>query len=107
MKFKGKILLKGLRRRLSPKEVALFRLVVWCCLLVWMAFFAVHAVITSQILANWAPQVFPQTVFYQILAGTLPVWYLFTVGLIIFISARWAYRKLRLKPKVKVDKDGE
>jgi len=33
MNLKNKILLKDLRTRLTPKQVALFKLVVWCVLL--------------------------------------------------------------------------
>jgi len=99
MSFKDKFLFKGYKEKLSPKNVALFKLVVWCVLLVWMIFFATHSVITAQILAKWAPAFFPQTPYYQLLARTLSVWYVFTVGLIIFMVAKWAYRKLLKKPR--------
>jgi len=99
MKLKEKILLKSIRAKLTPKQTALFKLVLWSVLVVWMVFFATHTVITAQILARWAPAVFPQSPFYQMLANTLPFWYVFTVGLIIVFIARYAYRKLR--PRIK------
>lgn len=102
MSFKDKVLLKGIRAKLTPKQMALFKLVLWSVLVVWMVFFATHAVITAQILARWAPAVFPQSPFYQMLANTLPFWYVFTVGLIIVFFARYAYRKLR--PRIKPEK---
>lgn len=96
---RDRFLLKGLRSRLLPKQVALFKLVVWCVLLVWMVFFLTHSIITARILARQAPLIFPPTLFYQTLARMLPYWYVFTIGLVEFIVARWAYRKLKGKGK--------
>ena len=62
MKLSNKILLKDLRGKLIPKQVALFKLVVWVVLLVWMVFFLAHSIITAQILGQQIPQVFPQTI---------------------------------------------
>ena len=97
MKLSNKFLLKGLRNKLTPKQVALFKLVVWTVLLVWMVFFLAQSIITAQILARWVPQAFPQTPYYQALARMIPYWYVFTIGLVEFIIARWAFRKLKGK----------
>ena len=97
MKSSNKILLRGLRDRLTPKQVALFKLVVWVVLLVWMVFFLAQSIITAQTLARWAPQMFPQTIYFQTLARMIPYWYVFTIGLVEFIVARWAFRKLKGK----------
>ena len=99
MNLKNKILLKGLRTRLTPKQVALFKLVVWCVLLVWMVFFLTYAIIMARIMAYQIPLIFPQTTFYQALAKMLPYWFVFTIGLTELIIARWAYRKLKRKEK--------
>ena len=107
MKLSNRILLKDLRNRLNPKQVALFKLVVWVVLIVWMVFFLAHSVITAQILAKWVPPVFPQTTFYQALARLIPYWYVFTIGLVEFIVARWAYRKLKGTNKGKEEKSNE
>ena len=98
---KDRFSLKGLRARLTPKQVVLFKLVVWCVLLVWMVFFLAHSIITARILAQRAPVIFPQTLFYQSLARAIPYWYVFTIGLVEFIVARWAYRKLKGKGQTK------
>lgn len=103
-----KFLLKGLRQKLTPKQVALFKLVLWTVMIVWMIFFLSHSIITAQILARWIPQVFPQTTFYQALGRAIPYWYVFTIGLIEFIIARWTYRKLKgtnLEKKVRNQKE--
>ena len=97
MSFKNRFLLRDIRDRLTPKQVALFKLVLWSVLMVFLVFFATHTIITAQILARWAPAVFPQEPLYQTLARALPFWYVFTIGLIIVLIARYAYRKL--KPK--------
>ena len=96
-KKSNKILLKGLRNKLTPKQIALFKLVIWAVLLVWMIFFLAQSILTAQILGKWVPSVFPQTVYYQTLARMIPYWYVFTIGLVEFIIARWAYRKLKGK----------
>ena len=100
-KFSDKFLLKNLRSKLTPKQVALFKLVLWTVMIVWMVFFLAHSVLTAQILGRWVPQVFPQTTFYQALARAIPYWYVFTIGLCEFIIARWTYRKLKGINKVK------
>lgn len=105
MKLSSKILLKDLRGKLNPKQVALFKLVVWTILLVWMVFFLAQSIITAQTLARWAPQMFPQTPYYQALARMIPYWYVFTIGLVEFIIARWAFRKLKGKDLIKKDKE--
>jgi glycerol-3-phosphate acyltransferase PlsY len=87
--------MKDIREKLTPKQKALFKLVLWCVLMVWMVLFATHTVITAQILARWAPAAFPQSLYYQMLAKSIPAWYVFTVALIIILVARYAYRKLR------------
>jgi len=95
MSFKDRWLLKGLRKRLQPKDVALIKLVLWCVIVVWMALFAVHTVVTAQLLAKWAPGVFPEGNWYQMLAKSIPAWYVFTISLVIYFVMRWADRKLR------------
>jgi len=97
VKTSNGFLLKDLRDRLTPKQVALFKLVVWVVLLVWMVFFLTQSIITAQTLARWAPQMFPQTAYYQALARLIPYWYVFTIGLVEFIIARWAFKKLKGK----------
>ena len=105
MKLSNKVLLKDLRTRLNPKQVALFKLVVWMVLIVWMVFFLAHSIITAQILAKQIPQIFPQTIFYQTLGRMIPYWYVFTIGLVEFIIARWAFRKLKGKDLIKKGKE--
>ena len=105
MKLSKRILLKGLRNKLTPKQVALFKLVVWVVLLVWMVFFLTQSILTAQILGKWVPGVFPQTVYYQTLARMIPYWYVFTIGLVEFIIARWAFKKL--KGKDLINKEGK
>ncbi len=108
MKLSNKILLKGLRGKLTPKQVALFKLVVWTVLLVWMVLFLAQSIITAQILGKWVPGVFPQTVYYQALARIIPYWYVFTIGLVEYIIARWAFKKLKGKDLViKKGKEGD
>ena len=91
--------LKGLRARLTPKQVALLKLVVWVVILVWMVFFLAQSVLVAQTLSKWVPGAFPQTLFHQSLARLIPYWYVFTIGLVEFIIARWAFRKLKGKKK--------
>jgi len=92
--------LKGIRARLNPKQLALLKLVVWVVILVWMVFFLAHSIITAQTMARAIPQIFPQTLFYQSLARVIPYWYVFTVGLVEFIVARWAFKKLKGKNNI-------
>ena len=101
MSFKDRFLLRDIRSRLTLKQKALFKLVLWCVLVVWMVLFATHTVITAQILARWAPTVFPQSMYYQMLAKSIPVWYVFTVALIIILVSRYAHKKLR--PHIRPD----
>ena len=100
MKPNSRLPLKDVRARLTPKQVALLKLAVWVVILVWMVFFIAHSIITAQIMAKWIPDIFPQTLFYQTLARAIPYWYVFTIGLLEFIVARWAFRKLKGKDSI-------
>lgn len=101
MNLKNKILLKDLRTKLTPKQVALFKLVIWCVLLVWMVFFLTFGIAIAIQMHKQIPLIFslifPDTTFYRALAWIIPGWFVFTIGLIELIIARWAYRKLRRK----------
>lgn len=95
MTFRDKMLFKGLRRRLTPRQVVLFKLAVWSALLVWMVFFTTYTIIMTQPLAKWTTIYFPGTPFYQTLARMVPFWWVFTCVLTVVLIARWARRKLR------------
>jgi hypothetical protein len=84
---------KRLRDRLSERDRKYFKLAVWASLLVWMFFFLVFSVVT----ARYFRGIVLSTVSGkggQILGWVLPVWLVFTAGLIIYYVARFARRRL-------------
>jgi len=86
-------MLKRIRSKLSPKEIALFKLATWTCLIVWMVLFFVNALILSNMAGimsiTWYPGVAGQAMRW-----VLPIWIVFTSLLIIVLIARWTRRKL-------------
>jgi len=87
--------MNNLRARLTPKQATLFRLVLWCLLMVWMVLFLTHTIITARVLAGWAPQVFGNGVLQQGMAHFIPVFYVVVICATIYIIIRWANRRLR------------
>jgi len=85
----------GLRDRLTPRQVSLFKLAVWTTLFVWIVFFSAFSIVVAGVLAGLAPQVFGVSIWGQVMSWVLPVWYIFTTFLIIVIIARYANAKLR------------
>lgn len=85
----------GIRNRLTPRQVSLFKLAVWTMLFVWMIFFAAFSIVIAGVLAGLTPQVFGPGIWGQVMTWVLPVWYVFTSFLIVIIIARYANRKLK------------
>jgi len=84
---------KGIRNKLTPKEITYFKLAVWVCLIVWMVFFLINALILASLAGEMA------TTWYSgnlggIMRWILPVWIVFTCLLIITLISRWAKRRL-------------
>jgi len=92
-------MLKKLRGRLSERDKALFRLVLWAMLVVWMVFFLTYSIVIAKIFATIAPHAYGVSVWGQIMSWIGPVWVVFTALLIIVIMGKYAARKLSPKEK--------
>jgi len=90
-------MLKRLRNKLSEKDKALFKLVVWAALVVWMVFFFTYSIIVARKFAAIAPYTYGLDTWGQVLAWVGPVWVVFTSLLIIVGIARYASKKLSPK----------
>jgi len=84
---------RGIREKLSPKDITLFKLSIWTCLIVWMVFFLVNSLILSNMAGIAAVHWYPG-VWGHIMRWVLPIWIVFTTLLIITLVARYARRKL-------------
>lgn len=80
---------------LKPKDVNLMKLVLWACLVVWMVFFFAHSIVVAGILSALSPTVFGLSLWGQVMTWVLPIWYVFTVLMVIAFVARWVYRKFK------------
>jgi len=87
-------MLKGLRNGLSPREVVLFRLAIWTCLVVWMVLFFAFSIVMAGYFAGLGPDLFGEGFGGQVMTWVLPVWTVFTSMLIIVFMARFANKKL-------------
>jgi len=90
-------MLKKLRDRLSERDKALFRLVLWAVIVVWMVFFLTYSVVIAKIFATIAPYAYGVSVWGQIMSWVGPVWVVFTALLIIVIMGKYVARKLSPK----------
>ena len=88
------MVLKSLRDKLSPKEVGLFKLAVWTCLVTWLVFFLINSLIVAHIARESAVIWYPGVWGHVIMKWALPVWIVFTCLLIIVGIARYSKRKL-------------
>jgi len=86
--------MKSIKERLSPKDIALFKLAVWTCLIVWMVFFFANALILAHRAGIMAYDWYPLA-WGGFMRWFLPIWITFTSLLIISLVARWARRKLK------------
>ena len=84
---------REVRSKLTPKEVGLFKLAIWVCLVVWMVFFLVNTLIVAHLAGATAVIWFPG-IWGSVMKWVLPVWIIFTCLLIITGIARWSRRKL-------------
>ncbi|KKL97494.1 hypothetical protein LCGC14_1833870 [marine sediment metagenome] len=85
---------KGVRGRLSKRDVALFKLVLWCVLIVWAAFFVIYSTAIARIAKAQAVTWWGGS-WGSFLEWTLPIFIVFTALLIVYGILRWAKRKLR------------
>ena len=82
-------------RKLKSKEVNLFKLVTWSCLLVWMLMFFIFSLAIAGQAKALGLLLFGLTVTGSVMAWVLPVLIVFTCILIIIMVARFANRRLR------------
>ena len=80
--------------KLASKQTAVFKLVLWSCLLVWMVFFLSLSMVIAQRAAVWGPEWFGTQTMGQVLTFIFPVWVMFTSLLIVVGIMRWVSRKL-------------
>lgn len=86
---------KGLRKRLSARDIAYFKLALWSCLIVWMLFFLAFSIVYARISVGVLLSIYGADTWGQALAWICPIGIVFTALLIIVLMARYAWRKLR------------
>jgi len=91
---------KGIRGKLSKRDVALFKLVLWCVLIVWSAFFFTLSVSISR-MAKASAIIWWPGELGKFMEWSLPIFIVFTSLLIIYGILRWAKRKLQPSIKLK------
>lgn len=87
--------LGGKMVKLKPKEIGLFKLVTWSCLLVWMLMFFIFSLSIAGRASTLGPIFFGATVTGHLMAWILPILVVFTCLLIIIGVARFANRRLK------------
>ena len=88
-------MLGKIRARFTPKEVTIFKLVLWVALLTWLVFFTIFGVLGTLILSSEASEIYEGRWYKGIMSFTLPTWFIFTVFLIDIGIMRYTNRKLR------------
>ena len=84
---------KGIRDRLTDSQKALFRLVVWSCLVIWMTAFLIFSVIYSSIARNMATT-WVEGFMGEMLKWILPAGIIFISVLIVVVIAKFTKKKL-------------
>jgi len=84
-----------IKKRLSNKDKALFKLACWACAVVWMVFYIGFGIAVSPTVSNIVKQYSQPDWLGNILAYIAPAGLILTIVLTCVIFARWMNRKLR------------
>jgi len=84
----------SLKDKLSTRDKAYFKLAIWSALLVWMAFLIAFAVTGAIVLADRSKDIWSGTMG-EAMSWLMPIWFIYTLLLIILLVARWANKKLK------------
>jgi len=90
-------MVKKIKEQLSEKDKGLFRLVTWCCLVVWMAFFMVFTVSIAVKARALAPVWYGSELWGSIMYWVAPIGIAFTGLMIVVVIGRLARRRLSAK----------
>lgn len=88
--------MKNLRDRLSTRDKAYIKLALWSALLVWMAFLVAFAITGAIVLGSHSQDIWSGTMG-DIMHYLLPIWFIYTLLLVIWMIARWATKRLKAK----------
>ena len=86
-------MLAKLRKRLTTKDVAIIKLSIWSALIVWILFLLMFAIVGAIVLADRSQDVW-SGIAGDIMSWFLPIWFIYTILLIVLLVIKWTTKKL-------------
>jgi len=91
-------------RKLTEKELALLKLVVWSAILTFMGVLLVFGFMGLRIILAQRDVIYEGHWYAGIMHWLFPLWFIFVILIIIVLMARYTARKFRRKEEV--DEEG-